>query len=159
MKDPFDKTKDIPLEEFNEMPYQAIPVRIYQSADQIMVAAPMPGLEPQDISVTVAEDRIAIRGEDRGPRQDERDLLLSEWRIGPYYREISLPQSVNGPLANATYGNGVLILSLPKMDHGEPSIPIDFQLQSVDATHGERVGHTGKGMRPTTTQEHAKKHR
>ena len=41
-------------------------------------------------------------------------MLVEEWRIGPYYREISLPQPVDGNLTNATYGNGVLLLSMPR---------------------------------------------
>jgi hypothetical protein len=65
---------------------------------------------------------------------------------------------VHGSLTNATYGNGVLVLSMPKMKQGQPGAAVDFQLQSIDATRGERVGHTGKEIHPTTTQEHAKKH-
>jgi HSP20 family protein len=137
---------------------QTIPVRIYQSDEQIMVAAPMPGLEPEDISVRIAGDQVEIQGEERGPRQHERDLLLDEWRIGPYYRKVPLPQNVNGPLTNATYGNGVLVLSMPKMGEGERSVLVDFQLQPIASTRGERVGHTGKQIHPITTQEHTKKH-
>jgi HSP20 family protein len=137
---------------------QTIPVRIYQTDEHIMVATPMPGLVPEDISVTITGDHIEIRGEERGPGQHGRDLLVDEWRIGPYHRKLSLPQGVNGPLTNATYGNGVLVLSMPKMKQGQPGAHVDFQLQSIDATRGERVGHTGKQIHPTTTQEHAKKH-
>jgi HSP20 family protein len=137
---------------------QTIPVRIYQSDEQIMVAAPMPGLEAEDISVRVAGDQVEIQGAERGPRQHERDLLLDEWRIGPYYRKLSLPQNVNGPLTNATYGNGVLVLSMPKMNEGERSLQVDFQLQPIASTRGERVGHTGKEIHPITTQEHTKRH-
>jgi HSP20 family protein len=95
-----------------------VPVRLYQIDDRIMVAAPMPGLEPEDIAVIVAGSRVIIRGAERGPGQHERDVLLAEWTIGPYYRELVLPQPVNGVLTNATYGNGVLVLALPKLAHG-----------------------------------------
>lgn len=138
---------------------QNIPVRIYQTDEHIMVAAPMPGLEPEDISVTITGSHLEIRGDERGPRQHECDLVEEEWRIGPYYRKLSLPQRVNGPLTNATYGNGVLVLSMPKMGEGEPGVQVDFPLQSIGATRGERVGHTGREIHPTTTQQHAKKHR
>ena len=68
------------------------------------MAAPMPGLEAGDISVNISGAAVTIRGEERGAGQHERDLLLEEWSIGPYYREVSLPQAVDGSLANATYG-------------------------------------------------------
>lgn len=133
---------------------QTIPVQIHQSDDRIVLAAPMPGLEPQDISVTIAADRVTVRGEYRGSRQDAPEVIVSEWTIGPYYREIVLPQPVNGPMTNATYGNGVLALSMPKLEQGTQSGYTEFQLEVVEATRGQRVGHIGSAMQPTTTQEH-----
>lgn len=133
---------------------QSVPVRVYQTNDCLMVAAPLPGLEPENISVTIAGDCVTIRGEERGPGQHERDLLVAEWTIGPYYREVVLPQPVNGALTNATYGNGVLVLALPKLAHEQPGTPAEFQLQAITATHGERVGHAGSAIHPTTTHEH-----
>lgn len=139
---------------------QALPVRIYQSAARLMIAAPMPGLEPSDISVTIEPDRVVIHGAQRGPHQHDLELLLAEWTFGPYHREVSLAHPVQGALANATYGNGVLVLSLPKMKPGEPGVPAEIRLQPVDATRGERVGHVGRAMRALTTEEHRRdKHR
>jgi HSP20 family protein len=133
---------------------QTIPVQIHQSDDRIVLAAPMPGLEPQDITVIIAADHVTVRGEYRGSRQDAPEVIVSEWTIGPYYREIVLPQPVNGPMTNATYGNGVLALSMPKLEQGAQSGYTEFQLEVVEATRGQRVGHIGSDMRPTTTQEH-----
>ncbi|HWP58405.1 MAG TPA: Hsp20/alpha crystallin family protein [Candidatus Acidoferrales bacterium] len=138
---------------------QSVPVRVYQSDDHIMIAVPMPGLEAADISVNISGTHVVLRGAERGVGQHERDLLLEEWRIGPYCREITLPHPVAGTLANATYGNGVLVLSMPKLKPGETPTGADFQLQPIDATRGERVGHSGKAIKPKTTAEHAKKHR
>jgi HSP20 family protein len=139
---------------------KSIPLRIYQSDDRIMVAAPMPGLEPEDISVAITGSRVTIRGTERGPGQHERDLLLTEWTIGPYYREVLLPQPVNGPLANATYGNGVLVLALPKLKSGQPDTETEFRLQAIGATtHGMHVGHSGSTISPTTDQAHQQKHK
>jgi HSP20 family protein len=73
------------------MDAQALPVRLYQTADRIMLAAPMPGLEPSNISISIADGRVTIDGDERGPHQHERDLMLAEWRIGPYHRTVTLP--------------------------------------------------------------------
>jgi HSP20 family protein len=137
---------------------QTVPLRLYETDDQIMLVAPMPGLEPEDITVSIRGDQIEIQGAERGPRQHGRDLLLDEWTIGPYYRKASLPESVNGPLTNATYGNGVLVLSMPKMEAGKPGAQADFQLHPIASARGERVGHSGKDIHPTTTEEHTRKH-
>ena len=133
---------------------QTVPVQIHQAEDRIVLAAPMPGLEPEDISVVIAGNKVSIQGEYRGSRQEQGDLLVSEWTIGPYSREIILPQPVDGALTNASYGNGVLVLSMPKVAPGQRASHAEFRLEVIEATRGQRVGHTGSNIQPTTTQEH-----
>lgn len=138
---------------------QEIPVRIYKTDDLMVLVAPMPGLEPGDISVTVDNDHVVVQGEERGPRQHERDLLLAEWTIGPYRREVALPEPVSASLTNATYGNGVLVLSMPRATEDRPAAREVIRLQVIEATRGEHVGHTGHDVRPTTTAEHRRQMR
>jgi HSP20 family protein len=136
---------------------QTVPVQIHQTEALIVLAAPMPGLEPPDISVIIAGDKVAIHGNYRGSRPETGDLLISEWTIGPYTRELVLPQPVNGALTNATYGNGILVLAMPKMARGSGESYTEFKLDVVEATVGQRIGHTGSELRPTTTAEHRQK--
>jgi HSP20 family protein len=131
-----------------------IPVRVYQSSDRLMVAAPLPGVEPGDIAVRVAGDTLTIHGDVRGVHQEDVDLLLEEWAIGPYHREVRLPHPVDGSRANATYGNGVLVLALPKASRGDASGDAEFRLQVVGAPRGQRVGHHGQALSATTTEAH-----
>ena len=95
---------------------------------------------------------MQIKGEERGPRQHELNLKVAEWRIGPYVREVSLDQPVNGAMTNATYGNGVLVLSIPKAKNGSGS-NAEFQLKQIEPTRGERIGYTGSEIRPTGNGE------
>jgi HSP20 family protein len=136
------------------LPVQTLPVRVYQSDGRIMVAAPLPGLEALDISVSVSGKTVTIRGEQRGPRQDARDLSVEEWAIGPYERVLELQQPVIASLTNATYGNGVLVLALPKAEAGQGGGETEFHLEVVEATRGAHVGHTGRDLRETTTVAH-----
>ncbi len=136
---------------------QRIPVRIHQTGDHLVLTAPMAGLNPQDILVTVAGEKVRLRGAYRGPGQARRDLVLVEWTVGPYSRDVLLPHPVNGELTNATYGNGVLVLSMPKVEPWQEVTGAEFCLEVVEATRGQRVGHTGSDIRPTTTREHRQK--
>jgi HSP20 family protein len=139
-------------------PQQTVPLQIHQTDKLIVLAAPMPGVEPQDISVVVAGDKVVLRANYRGSRsQESGDLIMSEWTVGPYFREIVLPQPVSGPLTNATYGNGVLVLAMPKLDQESHDSYTEFQLEVVEATRGQRVGHTGSDVQPTTTEQHRQK--
>jgi HSP20 family protein len=135
-----------------------LPLRVYQTDFRIMVAAPMPGLEPSDIAVTVTGDRVTIHGKERGPHQHERALLRADWTIGPYTAEVALSEPVNGALTNATYGNGVLVVAMPKVGRGGRAVPAEIRLAPIAATRGERVGHVSRTVRPTTTEEHLRQY-
>jgi HSP20 family protein len=133
---------------------QQLPVRLYQSEKQFALAAPLAGLEPEDIRVTIDGKHVTIDGKQRGPRQDQLDLLQAEWSIGPYHREVELPEEVDGSLANATYGNGVLVLTIPKASMTPSPSRAEFSLDPVRPARGERVGHVGHHIWPTSTREH-----
>ncbi len=125
-----------------------VPVRVYETDELIMVAAPLPGLGPENIHLRISADRIVIQGDERGPRQHLRTMLLAEWTVGPYFREISLPHTVDPMRANASYGNGVLAISLPKAKAGKDEDVEEFTLDTITSTHGNHVGHVGSDMRP-----------
>jgi HSP20 family protein len=142
------------------LPMQTLPVRIYETERRIMVVSPMPGLEPGDIDVTIDGDRVTLHGRARGPHQHALTLLVSEWSIGPYHREVRLPMPVAAELTNATYDNGVVVLCLPKAAADAPRSHAEIKLDPIEATRGEHVGHVGREVIPTSTREHrAGKHK
>ena len=134
-------------------PEQTVPVQLHRTQGRLVLAAPMPGLEPQDISVSIRGDRVTIRGEYRGSLRDQPETVISEWTMGPYHREVSLPQPVSGGLTNATYGNGVLVLVMPTLELGVQEDAIEFRLKADTGTRGQRVGHVGSEIEPTIPTE------
>lgn len=99
------------------------------------------------LCVTINGRTVKISGQQTGPGQDEKDLIIEEWKMGPYCREVELPEAVNGPLTNATFGNGILILAMPKAAE-EAHRSVTFQLEAIDAARGARIGHQGAGINP-----------
>jgi HSP20 family protein len=131
---------------------QRAPVKAYRTENRLTVAAPMPGLQPEDISAEVTGDgRLILRGELRGILKDIKELLISEWSVGGYYRELKLPVAVDGELANVTYDNGVLVVVLPISQEIRAA---HLTLEKVGRARGERVGSKGQDIEPTTTTEH-----
>src|SRR5438445_13704523 len=121
---------------------QQIPVKVYRTPDRLMIAAPMPGLEPGDILVEVTGDgRLILQGELRGLLKDVKELLLDEWSVGSYYREITLPNIVDGEQTNVTYANGVLVVAMVVSDVTRPAT---LTLEKVSPAHGDRVGNIGQ---------------
>jgi HSP20 family protein len=133
---------------------QTVPLQVHQADNRLVLAAPMPGLEAQDIAVSINGNRVTIQGEYRGSRQNQPEILISEWTIGPYYREVVLPQAVDGALTNATYGNGVLVLSMPILPPGQQGGSTEFRLEADKGARGQRVGHTGSDIQPTIPRQH-----
>jgi HSP20 family protein len=127
-----------------EVAMQDIPANVYRTDQRVMVAAPMPGLEPQDIAVKVeAGPSITLHGDLRGALKGDKEMILDEWTPGPYHRELALPADVDGERANVTYNNGVLVVVLPVSEH---TAPADLRLEEVTATQGMRVGNQGRNV-------------
>jgi HSP20 family protein len=119
---------------------QPVPVRLHETETQYVLTAPLPGLEPEDIAVSVDGRTVTIQGERRGTAGAARDVLLEEWSAGPYTRQVTLPGSVNAPATNASYGNGVLVLSIPKAGDGRQGGVVSFRLTASEPTRGVRIG-------------------
>ena len=131
---------------------QQLPLTVYRTEDRLTVAAPMPGLQPEDIIIEVdASGRLTLHGERRGALKDDKQVLVEEWTVGPYHGEYDPPVGVDGERATVTYGNGVLVAALPIAERARPA---RVTLEAAGPGHGERVGSAGHPVRATTTAEH-----
>ncbi len=131
---------------------EKLPVKVYRSHDRLVVAAPMPGLEPENIAVEITPDeRLILRGDLRAGFKGEHEVLLDEWQVGGYIRELRLPCPVDGTIANLTYGNGVLVVALPIA--GKTS-PAKLGLDAIGEARGEHAGNQGHPVRAISNAEH-----
>lgn len=93
----------------------AIPLDVVDRGDAFEVKASLPGVKPEDVEVTVENDRLTIRGESKG--EEERsgeNWLMREHRFGNWQRTVTLPSAVSSDSAEARMEHGVLTLRLPK---------------------------------------------
>ncbi len=131
---------------------QRVPVKMYRAENRLTVATPMPGVEPEDIHVEVTADRhLILNGSLRGVLKGIKDLLADEWHAGGYHRVVDLPFAVNGEMANMTYGNGVLVVSLPLSEQMKPA---HLTMEEMGPTRGEHIGSAGRPVQPRTMEEH-----
>ena len=134
----------------DQLAWQQVPVNVYRTASRLTIAAPMPGVEPEDISVEItSEAKVVIQSQRRGEPKNVKDELLLEWRPGGYYRALDLTDSVDGALANVTYGNGVLVVVLPLAPQTRPA---RLKLGAMGPTRGELAQSAGHPIRPHTIQ-------
>ena len=89
-------------------------------SDQAMeVTAELPGLDADEIEVTLSEGVLTVKGEKRDSREQKgKDYYVSERRYGSFSRSFQVPESVDEDKISAKFENGVLSICLPK--HGKP---------------------------------------
>lgn len=90
---------------------------VYDQDDKIMVEATMPGVKPEDIDIRIQGDVLTIKSEVKQEKNISEDrYTYKERSYGAMQRSITLPSAVNADKAEAKLENGVLKLSLPKVE-------------------------------------------
>ena len=97
-------------------PGQWLPtVDMTESDTQIKVRAELPGIDPQDVDVSVSEDRLVISGEKKSCTEESGEgWSHCESHYGAFSRAIPLPESVDPAKVTARYDKGVLTVELAK---------------------------------------------
>jgi HSP20 family protein len=120
---------------WNLQPLLVSPIRIEENLNgcTFVVRAEVPGIEPKDISVMVADGelKIAIDRVERHP-----DCQHSEFRYGRFTRTVRLPKHANGDAISAVYGAGILEITVEL----DPPSPVGRTVRVVagdDATPPE----------------------
>jgi HSP20 family protein len=93
------------------------PMDIHDEDDLLRFSFEIPGVNPDDVNVTVENGVLTVSGEKKFEKKtgDEKKGPYSvERRYGRFERSIALPQSVDTDKVTAQYENGVLTLELPK---------------------------------------------
>jgi HSP20 family protein len=96
-----------------------LPLDVYTTPEEIVIVASLPGLTPDEVDVTIDDDRLTIRGELRPPLENV-DYLFQERTYGPFARTLTLNVPVETQQAEAVFENGVLTLTLPKAEESKP---------------------------------------
>ncbi|HDQ15903.1 MAG TPA: Hsp20/alpha crystallin family protein, partial [Bacteroidetes bacterium] len=89
--------------------------------DNIYVDAPLAGIDPKDVSVSIENDILTLEGKtEKKSEVDEKNYYRKEIRSGSFHRAIPLPTSVDGSQASAEFTNGILKISVPKEERAKP---------------------------------------
>ncbi len=96
-------------------------LEVSETESEVDVKAALPGIRPEDVEITAANDVLTIKGEHKFEAEDKkRDYYRREIRYGAFHRSMSLPVSVDADKAEAKFDNGLLTLRLPKAEALRP---------------------------------------
>ncbi len=92
-------------------------VNIAENENEITVTAEIPGMEKNDLDVSLTGDMLTIKGEKKVEHEEKSDNFHRfERSYGSFSRSLSLPCDVQHDKVDARYKNGVLTLKLPKAE-------------------------------------------
>ena len=98
-------------------PGVATPIDMYQTANEVIVKATLPGIKPDEVDFTITGDTLTIKGETKAEEKIKReDYLYQEHRYGALSRSVTLPRGLNTDKTEASFDNGILALTIPKSE-------------------------------------------
>ncbi|MCO6452907.1 MAG: Hsp20/alpha crystallin family protein [Caldilineales bacterium] len=99
----------------------ALALDVLETPEAFTVKASVPGINPDDLDITLTDNVLTIKGEVQETQEvEEANWHLRERRFGSFQRSITLPTPVNADAIEATYVDGVLTLTVPKAEEIKP---------------------------------------
>lgn len=90
---------------------------VYQTKDEIVIVSPIAGVKLEDMTVSVTDDVLTIRGERQSEHTvSEENYFSQECFWGDFSRSIVLPASVDTNKIAASFKDGVLTIKIPKIE-------------------------------------------
>lgn len=96
-------------------------VNVSENEKEIQVTAELPGIDPENVDVSLSRDVLTIKGEKKEEQKDEKENYYRlERSYGSFTRSIPLPAGlVNNDQVDANFKNGVLTITLPKREEAQ----------------------------------------
>ena len=97
------------------LPFGSPAIDMTESEKSYNISIEVPGVDPEDVDVSVSEGMLKISGEKKEEREEtDRDYHYSERTYGRFERVIALPQDADPEKISAKVKKGVLRVTLPK---------------------------------------------
>lgn len=90
-------------------------VDIVENEKHYELTAELPGLQPEQVDVKLANGVLTIKGEKKEEKEEQKEgYYLSERRFGSFQRSFTVPEGVDEDNIAAEFKNGVLRITMPK---------------------------------------------
>jgi HSP20 family protein len=98
-------------------------VNVKETKESYIVMAHMPGVDADDVEISIRDGILSIKGETKKEeirKDEEGNIICQECYEGSYYRQLQLPGAVKTDQAKAESENGILTITVPKLQKTEP---------------------------------------
>ena len=129
-------------------------VELHEKGSELILRAEIPGVEGKDLDIQVTQDAVSIAGEHRYEKRSESNgNIRSEFRYGSFQRVIPLPIKVQNQQVKADLKDGILTLTLPKLQEEQHKI---FKVNLGQSQESTASLEAGNGNTNAASQEPAK---
>jgi HSP20 family molecular chaperone IbpA len=95
-------------------------VDIFETDNEIILLADMPGVVPDNLSIDLRDNTLTLEGDISPVDAQQEELVYTEYSTGRYYRQFSLSEVIDQAQIDAQLQDGVLRLTLPKIEKATP---------------------------------------
>jgi len=106
---------------YNKEEYVLVqPVDIYETENEFVIKAEMPGVKKDAVDITFEKNELEINGKVNGNFPDEKNIKYSEFGLYNYHRKFNVGDTIDNNKLTASLENGILTLNLPKREEVKP---------------------------------------
>lgn len=95
-------------------------VDIFENDKEIVLLADMPGVQTNALNIDLRDNTLTLDGEVEPFEAEGEEDVLIEYEVGKYYRQFSLSEMIDQAKIDAQLKDGVLRLTLPKVEKAAP---------------------------------------
>lgn len=109
-----------PAEQTTTGPVFTPAVDIFETEREIVLLADLPGVKANDLTIDIKESVLTLDGRVLTPEGKDEVDVFREYYMGKYYRQFTLSQLIDQSMIGAELKDGVLRLTLPKVEEASP---------------------------------------
>ena len=131
-----------------------LPLDVTSDEDAVTVEAALPGIRPEDVEITVVENKLTIAVKEQAEREEAQGQhVFREVRRSSGSRTLRLPNGMDTENATASFENGMLHLSIPRAEAAKPrQIPVTSVTEAPVKVAAEAPGAEIEGSPETAGQ-------
>ncbi len=96
-------------------------VDVSETDKEVKVMADVPGVDPKDVEITIADGVLTIKGEKKEEHEEKgKNFHKTERFVGSFYRQIILPAGADEHKVSATSDHGTITVTIPKQASAQP---------------------------------------
>jgi len=108
------------------------PADVYETDDSVVVEMDLPGVDPNNVEITVEGETLKVEGRQEEKEEEKgRDYFRREIRRGTFSRIFTLPSPVKEDEAKAEYNDGILRITIPKLEPKKPGKKVKIEVKKA----------------------------